>query len=182
MIFPALETKRLKLRIFTPESYDYIFRQCSGEEQLEIFHGRTEELELEKSRYAKGMVTFNRSFVFFHLFEKKSGTLIGWVGYHTWAFEHFRAEIGYSLNDDAYKQKGYMHEALTAILDYGFNDMKLNRVEALIGPDNIASQNLVLKLGFQFEGNLREHYLKNDKLEDSWAYSLLKREWDAKAG
>ena len=178
MTFPTIQTERLSLRIFTPQSYDYIFKQCSEEEQLAIFQGRKEELELEKYRYNGGMVTFNRSFVFFHLFEKSSGALIGSVSYHTWAFEHFRAEIGYALNDNQYKQKGYMHEALLAILRYGFGEMKLNRVEALIGPDNIASQNLVKKLGFQYEGNLREHYLKNGKLEDSWAYSLLKREFE----
>ena len=177
MLFPTIETERLSLRIFTPQSFDYIFKQCPEEEQLELFQGRKEELELERSRYTKGMTTFNRSFVFFHLFQKSSGVLIGSVSYHTWAFEHFRAEIGYALNEDQFKNKGYMYEALLAILHYGFREMKLNRVEALIGPDNIASQSLVKKLGFQYEGNLREHYLKNGKFEDSWAYSLLRREW-----
>ncbi len=177
MIFPTLDTERLNIRVLTAADYKRIFQDASEEERLALFQDRKEELELEKSRYAGGMTTFNRSFVVFHLLEKSSGTLIGSVSYHTWAFDHFRAEIGYGLNDDNYKQKGYMHEALQAILAYGFREMKLNRIEALIGPENLASQGLVKKLGFRYEGNLREHYLKNGKFEDSWAYSLLKKEF-----
>ncbi len=56
--------------------------------------------------------------------------------------------------------------------------MHLHRIEALIGPDNIASLKLVKRLGFVEEGTLREHYFKNEIYEDSIIFSLLKQEYD----
>jgi ribosomal-protein-alanine N-acetyltransferase len=70
-----------------------------------------------------------------------------------------------------------MKEALKAMLDFGFKEMQLNRVEALIGPLNVPSTKLVQSLGFVQEGVLREHYCKNGELQDSVMFSLLKREY-----
>ena len=73
-----------------------------------------------------------------------------------------------------------MSEAILRIIDYGFSQMNLHRIEAFIGPANIASQKLVEKLGFQKEGVLREHYRKQGVIEDSIVYSLLKKEYTTK--
>ncbi|MND70827.1 putative ribosomal N-acetyltransferase YdaF [compost metagenome] len=72
-----------------------------------------------------------------------------------------------------------MTEALKPIIQYGFETMKLNRIEAFLSPDNIPSLKLVQKFGFTKEGHLREHYNKDNKLEDSAVYSLLKSEYKA---
>ena len=56
--------------------------------------------------------------------------------------------------------------------------MGLNRVEALIGPNNIASLKLIAKMDFTKEGVLRSHYFVNDRLEDSIIYALLKKEYE----
>ena len=173
-----IETNRLRLRKFTPALYKQVFEQCNKEAQMQVFAFEEEAtLEKEKEKYHKGLATHNRSFVHFKLFEKSSGLHIGNCGFHTWYTEHFRAEIGYDLLSDTYKNKGFMTEALQRILHYGFTEMKLNRVEALIGPANIPSQKLVQKFGFSKEGYLREHYCKNGDIQDSIFYALLKREY-----
>src|SRR5690606_40551856 len=59
---------------------------------------------------------------------------------HTWFPDHCRAEIGYSLMQETDRRKGYMSEAIKEVLNYGFTVMNLNRVEALIAPDNIADR------------------------------------------
>jgi len=70
-----------------------------------------------------------------------------------------------------------MSEAVSTILDYGFEQMNLHRVEALIGKDNMASLSLVKKFGFTQEGILREHYFTNNTMEDSVIFGLLRHEY-----
>jgi len=74
-----------------------------------------------------------------------------------------------------------MTEALEAVLEYGFENMKLNRVEALIAEYNIPSLKLLQRFNFQKEGVLRAHYYVDGIAEDSSMYALLSEDWAAKA-
>ena len=90
-----------------------------------------------------------------------------------------RGEVGYALGSMAWGQ-GYMHEALTALLDYGFSTLNLNRVEADIDPRNHTSAKTLERLGFVKEGLLRERWIVDGELSDSALYGLLQREWNAR--
>lgn len=92
-----------------------------------------------------------------------------------------RAELGYALARQAWG-RGYMHEALSALLDHGFEHWQLNRVEADIDPRNHASARALERLGFQREGLLRERWVVADEVSDSALYGLLRREWRASPG
>lgn len=178
--FEILETERLLLRKLTDVDYAQIFNTFSDEEIMDLLHIEDEaQLAIEKAKQQKGYATFNKSFLIFQLLEKHSKEMIGWCGYHTWYLDHSRAEVGYGLNADTHKSKGIMSEALKAILEYGFQEIKLNRVEAFIGPNNVPSLKLVEKFNFTREGQLRQHYFKNGKLEDSVVFGLLKEEYHA---
>jgi ribosomal-protein-alanine N-acetyltransferase len=178
MKMEELITNRLKLRKITPEVFDYIYQNLSETEQIEFLGLSSKEaLETEKSKYRKGLRTYNKTFLYFHIIEKKSGKTIGWCGYHTWYTDHNRAEIGYGLFIESYKRKGFMSEAIVSIIEYGFKQMKLHRIEAFISPQNVASIRLINKLNFTKEGLLREHYFINNRMEDSAIYSLLKSEF-----
>ena len=65
-----------------------------------------------------------------------------------------KAEIGYELLP-AFQKQGFMHQALKLVTEYGFNKLKLKLIEAVIHPDNLASQNLVLKSGFKENQKLK---------------------------
>jgi ribosomal-protein-alanine N-acetyltransferase len=73
--------------------------------------------------------------------------------------------------------RGYMKEALAAVLAWGFTAMELNRVEAQVHPDNKASLASLGKLGFVEEGRLREVGFWAGSHHDLMLHSLLKREW-----
>lgn len=178
MIFEEIITERLILKKLTPEIYHFVFENLA-EPDLMIFFGfdSWQELSKEKDKYEKGISTYNRSFLNFQLIDKQSNRIIGWCGFHTWYTEHNRAELGYMLRDEESKGKGIMTEALKPIIEYGFNEMKLSRIEAFVGPDNQPSQKLLKKLKFVQEGLLRQHYFKNNKMEDSLVFSLLKNEY-----
>ena len=87
-----------------------------------------------------------------------------------------RAEIGYILGQ-AHWGQGYLSEALPALIDHGFGELKLNRLEADVDPRNEASMRVLDRMGFRREGLLRERCVVNGQPADSAVFGLLKREW-----
>jgi RimJ/RimL family protein N-acetyltransferase len=102
--------------------------------------------------------------------------LIGSVTLHNLAFDHRRAEIGYALGREHWG-KGYMNEALTAVLRYAFEELDLHRIEADVDPRNAASIKTLERLGFQREGYLRERWQVGGEIQDAYFYGLLRPEW-----
>jgi RimJ/RimL family protein N-acetyltransferase len=90
-----------------------------------------------------------------------------------------RAEVGYELRHDAWG-RGYMHEALNALLQFGFTDLQLNRVEADIDPRNIPSARSLERQGFAKEGLLRQRWIVDGEISDSALYGLLLSDWQAR--
>lgn len=173
-----IETQRLHLLTITPEVLAIAHKSLS-DAALMSFLGISsfEQLLLEKQRYARGIITWRMSFRQFLLFHKEAGIVIGSAGYHTWYTQHNKAEIGYALSVANMHGKGYMTEALDAIIAHGFEVMKLVRIEAMASPYNQASLRLLEKYGFIQEGLLRSNYLKENRYEDSALFSLLLHEY-----
>lgn len=72
-----------------------------------------------------------------------------------------------------------MAEAASAVVTYGFADLSLHRIEAIIDIANERSQRLLLKLGFTYDGFLRQRYYLAGRFEDEHFFSLLKDEWQS---
>jgi len=87
-----------------------------------------------------------------------------------------RAELGYALGHE-YWGRGYMKEALTALVDFAFGKLGMRRLEADIDPRNAGSLHAVERLGFRREGVLRERWNVNGELQDSVVLGLLSHEW-----
>ena len=177
----VLETPRMWLKELNPALMTTLFTSFSDEAIMQFLGLHlTEDLELEKHKFSEGLTMFSISFRHFLMIEKNTGNVIGRIGYRWWHVPHSRAELGYAIYKEENKGKGYMKEAIKAVVDHGFNTMGLNRVEAFIGTRNQPSIKLVEGLGFSREGLLREHYCNKGVIEDSLCYSLLKREYEAK--
>jgi [ribosomal protein S5]-alanine N-acetyltransferase len=178
MEFEILETNRLFLKGISPEGMNYIFENHSQDEIMYILgHGSNKDFEVEKNKYKQGYSTYNRRFVLFLLIDKESEIIIGRCGLHNWNPDHYRAEIGYSMEVESFKQMGYMSEAVEAIIKFGFEKLKLHRIEAMTATYNTPSLQLLRKNKFVQEGLLREHYLVGDIFEDSIVFSLLQKEY-----
>lgn len=95
-----------------------------------------------------------------------------------WDQTSARAELGYVLGR-AFWGRGAMHEALTALIGFAFDEIKLNRIEAEVNPANTPSLALLKRLGFQQEGVLRERWAAKGQTYDVIAHGLLRREWRA---
>ena len=177
MTFKTIETNRLLLQKLSPEIMNQIFKENNDEEIKNILGYSEEEFVRQKKIYEKGYESYNQTMMNFQIVEKASSKIMGKCGFHTWNPQHHRAEIGYALNDDEFKNKGYMKETLEKVLDFGFQEMQLNRIEALIDENNTPSKKLLDYFGFVREGNLRGHYLVDGVFEDSVMYSLLTSEF-----
>lgn len=173
-----IDTPRLLLKGFSPEDMDAVFTRLSKAEIMELLGHQTEtDYEKEADKQRQGYASYNRRFLLFLLIDKASGTVIGRCGLHNWNPDHRRAEIGYVMTVETFKQQGIMSEALSGILDYGFSVLELNRIEAIVAPENVPSLRLLEKNGFVLEGRLRKHYPTSDGFEDSLIFGLLREEY-----
>ena len=102
--------------------------------------------------------------------------LLGSCGLFAWNRAWRKCALGYELAPAAQGQ-GYMLEALNTVIGWGFAQMDLNRIEAQIHPDNLASIRLVQKLGFVQEGVLRQVAFWGGSHHDLMQFSLLRNEW-----
>jgi ribosomal-protein-alanine N-acetyltransferase len=174
----TLETNRLSIRIDTEQDYVRMFRTCDDDTLKQYFGITTEaELEKQKGKVRGGLTTYRTSVMFFHLIERSMNKVVGQLAFHNWFPMHRRSEIGYSIVSDEYKNKGYMREAIAPIIDFGFEAMELNRIEAFIDPGNMPSRKLVTRIGFQPEGLLCERYCYDGVVSDALVYRLLRQEY-----
>lgn len=176
--FPELETSRLLLKkvkyidernlyklLSNPEvaKFDYFYPIDSLKEARRFICRYNEELKAEEE------ITWG-------IFLKETNKLIGTCSIGNFEDNSRRAEIGYAIMME-YWRNGYGTEAVNAIINFGFEKMNLNRIEALVTPGNDASMNILKKLNFTQEGILRERDLIKGQFQDGIMMSLLKREY-----
>lgn len=178
---PILETERLYLRKIDKSDVKEIFYLRSDKEMMQYIPRplcETEEDALKLIRliqfgYKKG------SSINWGITLKPNNTLIGTVGYVRMHLEHNRAEIGYML-DKRYHRKGIMREAVAKVIEYGFEQMKLHTIEAVIDPGNVASEVLLRNFGFEKEAHFKENFLYEGQYLDSVHYTLFERTYHKK--
>lgn len=107
---------------------------------------------------------------------KERNELIGTCGYHHISKSNFKAEIGYDLIP-AYWGKGIMTNAIHCLLQYGFEQLQLNRIEAIVDPTNINSYKLLDRIGFQREGLHRQSFYEKGRFIDVYIYSMLQGDY-----
>jgi ribosomal-protein-alanine N-acetyltransferase len=104
------------------------------------------------------------------------GELIGTCGFHHINKTHYKMEMGYDLLP-AYWGKGIMTNSIHRLLQYGFGELQMNRIEAFVDPDNKHSSRLLQRLGFEQEGKVREAFFQKGKFVDAFIYSLLQKDY-----
>jgi RimJ/RimL family protein N-acetyltransferase len=105
-----------------------------------------------------------------------TGQLIGQAALYSFNQQNRRCDVGYALGR-AHWGRGYLGEALEALLSHGFSALDLNRVEADIDPRNEPSARALLRLGFRQEGLMRERWIVNGEICDTAFYGLLRSDW-----
>ncbi len=121
----------------------------------------------------------NETSVRFNLFLKDSNDLIGMVNFTTLERGPFQnCRVGYKLGEK-FQGYGYMREALSAGLEYLFNELNFHRVEANYIPQNLRSGNVLKALGFEEHGIAKNYLMIAGKWQDHVLTSKLNPNWRA---
>ena len=111
------------------------------------------------------------------IIEKESGICIGQIAIFLVNDTNHFCEIEYALGSK-FHRKGYATEAVKTILDFSFNRVKFHKVQVCHKEGNIASQGVIKKCNFTYEGTLRDFFFMDDKYVSRLYYSMLKDEYD----
>jgi len=172
--FPNLETERLYLRRVIKEDVNEIFTLRSDKEVMKYIPRPLAE-NIEDAMAHIAMIDEkidNNEGINWAITLKDDPKLIGIIGHYRIKPEHFRAEIGYMLLPE-HHGKGIIAEAIKETVKYGFNIMKLHSIEAIIDPENFASEKALLKSGFEKEAHLKENEYYDGRFLDTVIYSIL---------
>ena len=148
--FPSLTTERLSLRKLSVDDANEVFFLRSDEhinkyldrpkatsiEDAINFINKTNH-EIENNECIDWAITF-----------KEDSRLIGSICLWNFSLEENKAEVGYELLPD-FQGKGIAQEALTAVINFGFELMKLKTIEAYTHKENLQSTNLLEKFNFK---------------------------------
>ena len=175
---PTLHTARLRLRPFTDADADALFALHSSAHVLRYWDAPpwSERARAERFIAACRQMAEEGTGARLAMDRVSDGAFIGWCSLTRWNPDYRSASMGYCLDDAAWGH-GYATEAARALLQWAFDTLDLNRVQAETDTRNVASARVLEKLGFVREGTLREDCVVNGEVSDSWVYGLLRREW-----
>lgn len=174
--FPTLETRDLKLREATSSDAPTLFSIFSDPQVVQFYdihplEHRDQAAEMI-DRWRKRFE--DREAVRWAITRAGQGEVIGTVGLHIQS--EWKAGLGYDLARSYWRQ-GIMTRALGAVIRFAFDQVELERLEALVIPGNRASERLLGKLGFLKEGLLRRYAYFKGAHQDLGCFSLLHSEF-----
>jgi ribosomal-protein-alanine N-acetyltransferase len=173
--FPEIRTKRLLLRRMTGADASALFSLRTNDKVMQ-FIGREKMKAIEEAetfiQKVNTSVDANESIMWAITLLEEPTAMIGTICFWNILTDHYRAEVGYVLHPDLW-HKGIMKEAVAAVIDFGFKEMKLHGIEGHINPENVVSGIVLEKCGFVREAYFKENFYFKGKFFDSAVYSLL---------
>ncbi|MBE0691216.1 MAG: GNAT family N-acetyltransferase [Anaerolineae bacterium] len=176
--FPVLETPRLRLREMLPSDAEGMM-SFRGEYEVTKYNSGAPYQDIAQARVAIEGIT--EDFVAGRTLRwgitlKEEDAIIGQIGYNYWARRDHRAAVGFDLKRVLWG-RGFMPEALHAIIRFGFKRMQLNRIDADANVSNVASQRVLAKVGFVREGLQRQQYYEDGVFHDLAIFGLLRQDY-----
>ncbi len=111
------------------------------------------------------------------IISRNDNRCIGQIAFYLVNTANHFAEIEYCVAAE-YQNRGYVTEAANALLEFGFNQMDLHRIQISAKDFNVPSRRVIEKCGFTYEGTLRGFFYYKGKYIDRLYYSMLKEEFN----
>jgi ribosomal-protein-alanine N-acetyltransferase len=178
---PIIETERLLLRKITLNDVDDIFDYASIPELTTFvlwYPHKTKSETFDFIKFTDEQFR-NRLSIVWGILIKNENKLIGSIDLRGWNTDNKCGDVGYAISKD-YWNKGFVSEAMKAVIKFGFEQLQLNRIEAHCQKENIGSWRVMEKCGMKYEGTLREKVFIKKRYRSMKMYSILKKEWDGK--
>ncbi len=174
----VLETERLILRKITQnDAYDMYEYACRPETSEYLLWSPHASLSSTKSLIETLRREYSAERFFdFAVIYKENMKMIGTAGFTSYDEKNECAEAGYVISPD-YWYKGIAVEALSAILNFAFCELGLNRVEARYMVENVNSKRVMEKCQMSYEGCFRSKMLVKGSFRDIGVCSILASEY-----
>ena len=104
------------------------------------------------------------------------GKIVGSIGFHNLDLNNKSAHVGYWLAKEA-QGKGLVTRCCRVLIDYLFDELKLNRVQINCNVENVKSRAIPERLGFELEGIHRQVEFFDNRFGDWAVYAMLKQDW-----
>jgi ribosomal-protein-alanine N-acetyltransferase len=177
--FPVLTTERLCLRQLIADDADGI-QMLFGDPQvlryLNLPPTDTREKALALIEWLSEDYQKHNT-IQWSILRQADDLWLGTCGLHAWDQSNRRAEIGYHILPGHWGQ-GYATEATRAMLRWGFENLNLHRIQSDCTEGNIASERVMLKCGFTYEGLWRESCWEHERFVNIKQFGLLRREFE----
>ena len=173
-----IETERLILREFRYDDAESMMRNWVSDDEVQWMYGEPSyKTKEEVISLLDEYVGRNQSGYYYRwaVIEKESEECIGQVAYFFVDSGNRFAEIEYCIGT-AFQGKGYATEATKAVINYGFDNIGLNKVQICVRPSNLPSAKVIEKCGFHKDGVLRQYFFRNGAYEDRMYFSILRDE------
>ena len=176
---PTLETKRLILRRIAMRDAGDIFAYSKDPEVARHVLWSAQKDISEAKDYCRFMMKRYRCDQpsSWGIIEKATGRLVGTIGYMDYNEDNATVEVGYSLARWLWNG-GYMTEALARVIEYTFEAMDINRIEAQHELTNPPSGRVMQKCGMKKEGELRQRLYNKGRYVDVALYAILKEDYE----
>ncbi|HUG24376.1 GNAT family N-acetyltransferase [Piscinibacter sp.] len=175
-----IESERLRLRLVETDDLPALLRIHAVDEVTRFLPYTTwTGIADAQAWYARAVARHeDGSALQFVIVEKATGEVVGTSLLFRFDTDSARAEVGYALGRPHWG-RGFMHEALGALIGFAFGTLALRRLEAEVDPRNLASDRVLIRLGFTREGLLRQRWVAKGEAKDTHIYGLLRGEWSS---
>lgn len=171
-----IDTERCVLRRIVPDDYQMMYENWARYEDVCRYFpfNPIENIDVYKEKVYRWVTNYESDTYFHWVIEwKETSELIGTINLGSVEESCLMADTSYMLSPKYWGQ-GIMTEVLQAVLNYAFNEIGLNRVQADVFDGNIASEHVLTKCGMRLEGIARQKYYKNGEFIDTAQYAIIR--------
>lgn len=172
-MFPVLTTDRFLLHEIIADDQAFIFEGLSHPRVIPYYGISYQTFDAAQAQmdFYRDMQV-NETGTWWKIVKRETGERVGAIGFNNYNKQHSRTEIGYWLLPQYWKN-GIIQEVLPVMIDFILHKKKIHRIEALVETGNTASENVLKRLGFTYEGCMRDCEIKNENYISLSIYSLL---------
>lgn len=170
-----IETERCILRRIVPTDYIAMYENWAKYDEVCKYYPFTpaSDIEIYKEKVERWVSNYESDSYFHWVIEwKETGDLVGTINLGNVEESCLMSDTCYMLSPKLWN-RGIMTEVLNAVLDYAFNDIGLNRVQAEVFEGNDASSKVLKKCGMVLEGIARQRYYKNEEFIDTALWAII---------
>lgn len=171
--------KRIRLRAAEPQDLQNFVRWMNDPDVIENLLRFTPLSSVEEQAWYDGMIKgpVEEHVYIIEIQEDDQWIPVGSTGFHSVDWKNRAAEIGISIGEKKYWNRGYGRDTMRLMLRHGFNDLNLNRIYLFVFDTNGRAIKAYNAAGFVEEGRLRQDIYKNGRYIDTHIMSVLRGEW-----